>query len=383
MFGTVSTVPELATRSASVRMSIRLRGANRLRGKWPCPTSPCLLQQRKRNLRGGSEKGRRRCALNLVVSLLAVSIGAGTQGRAHMPRIGILSYVAAPSGTSQDPRFAGFRKGLRELGYMEKKNILIELRYAEGQPDRLAAQAAELVQLNVDVLVAFGPAAREAARKATSTIPIVTVSGSDPIREGWARSFAHPGGNVTGLTVVFPELVPKCLEFLKEAFPAVVRVAVLIDPTEVVDAKEVVQEMDDGARRLGLQLQVLEVRGPNDFDAAFTLARQRNAQALFPLAAVAHRSRLATLALRDHLLSISEFPLMTQAGFLMSYGADLDDLGRRAVTKMDKILKGEHPGDVPIERPTKFQLSINLKTAKALGIEIPRSLLLRANEVIE
>ena len=157
----------------------------------------------------------------------------------------------------------------------------------------------------------------------------------------------------------------------------------LIEPTEVVDAKEVVQEIDDGARRLGLQVQVLEVRGPNDFDAAFTLARQRNAQALFPVAAVAHRSRLAALALRDRLLSISEFPLMTQAGFLLSYGADLGDLGRRAVTKVDKILKGEQPGDVPIERPTKFQPSINLKTAKALGITIPRSLLLRANEVIE
>ncbi|NDZ16011.1 ABC transporter substrate-binding protein [Variovorax sp. WS11] len=321
--------------------------------------------------------------LALVVSALAIPHGAGAQTRARMPRIGVLSYAAAPSGTSQDPRFVGFTQGLRELGYAEKANILIEQRFADSRPERLAAQAADLVQLNVDVLVAFAPAAREAARKATSTIPIVTVSGSDPVREGWAQSLARPGGNVTGLTVVYPELVPKCLEVLKEAFPAVVRVAMLIDPAEIVDAKEVVQETEAGAQRLGLQLQVIEVRGPSDFDAAFRLARERNAQALFAVAFVAHRARLAALALHDKLLSISEFPLMTQAGFLMCYGADLSDLGRRCVAQVDKILKGARPGDLPIERPTKFQLSINLKTAKALGITVPRAILLRADEVVE
>lgn len=319
----------------------------------------------------------------LVVSALALLHGAAAQTRARMPRIGILSYAAAPSGTSLDPRFVGFRQGLQELGYAERENILIELRFADGRPDRLAAQAADLVKLKVDVLVAFAPAAREAARKATTTIPIVTVSGSDPVREGWAKSFARPGGNITGLTVVYPELVPKCLEVLKEAFPGIVRVAMLIDPTEVVDAGEVVQETEAGAQRLGMQLQVIEVRGPNDFDTAFSLARQRNAQALFAVAAVAHRTRLAALALKDKLLSISEFPLMAQAGFLMCYGADLGDLGRRSVAQMDKILKGARPGDMPIERPTKFQLSINLKTAKALGITVPRSILLRADEVVE
>jgi putative ABC transport system substrate-binding protein len=333
----------------------------------------------------GWVKDRRLWMLTLVASVLVVALGAdGAQARTRMPpRIGILSYVAAASGTTPDPRFAGFRQGLRELGYEEGVNILIEMRFADGRPDRLAAQAAELVRLNVDVLVAFGPAAREAARKATGTIPIVTVSGNNPVREGWAQSFAHPGGNVTGLTVVFPELLPKCLELLKEALPGLVRVAMLFDPTEVVDADEVVQETEAGARQLGLQLQVLQFRGSNDFDAAFSLARQGHAQALLAIAALPHRSRLAALALSDHLLSISEFPLVAQAGFLMGYGADLADLGRRSVTQVDKILKGARPGDVPIERPTKFQLSINLKTAKALGITMPRSLLLRADELIE
>jgi putative ABC transport system substrate-binding protein len=266
---------------------------------------------------------------------------------------------------------------------VEGQTIVVELRFADGRPDRLAAHAAELVRVNVDVIVAFAQSAREAARKATSTTPIVTVSGSDPVREGWARSLAQPGGNVTGLTVVFPELVSKCLEILKEAHPGVLRVAVLIDPAEVVDAREVVQELGAGARRLGLQLEVLELQGPNDFERAFSLARQRGAQALFPVAALAYRSHLAKLALSTHLPAISEFPLMTQAGFLMSYGADLDDLGRRAARQVDKILKGARAADVPIERPTKFQLSINLQTAKALGITIPPSVLLRADEVIQ
>lgn len=333
---------------------------------------------------GGAEMhDRRHWMLSLLGSALAMPHGAGAQTHARMPRIGVLSLFPAPSGTSPDPGLAGFRQGLQELGYVERENILIELRFADGQPDRLAAQAAQLVQMNVDVLVAFAQAAREAARKATSTVPIVTVSGSDPVREGWAKTFSRPGGNITGLTVVYPELVPKCLEFLKEAFPGVVRVAMLIDPAEVVDAREVVQETEAGARRLGLQLQVIEVRGPNDFDTAFGLARQRNAQALFAVAAVAHRARLAALALKDNLLSISEFPLMAQAGFLMSYGADIGDLSRRSVAQVDKILKGARPGDMPIERPTKFQLSINLKTARALGITVPRSILLRADEVVE
>ena len=279
----------------------------------------------------------------------------------------------------------GVLKGLLDLGYVDGKNIFIERRYADGRPDRLAALAGELVKLEVDVIYAGGPAPREAASRATSTIPIVTVSGSDPVAEGWAKSLAHPGGNVTGLTVTFPELGPKRLEVLKQAFPALVRVAMLINPVELLDAKEIVATMQVAARRLGIQLEVLEVRGPDDFDRAFSVARQLRVEALSVFATntvVTYRLRLAALAAGDRLLSISEFPLLAQAGFLMTYGADLDDLGRRAMTRVDKILKGARVGDLPIEQPTKFQLTVNLKTAKAIGITVPQSLLLRADELI-
>ena len=264
--------------------------------------------------------------------------------------------------------------------------MVVERRYADGQTDRLAAMATELVRLKVDVILGGGPATRDAASQATRTIPIVTVSGSDPVREGWAQSLARPGGNITGLTVTYPGLPLKALAILKEAFPGLVRVAVLIAPPDLADAKQVMEEMEAGARQLGLDPQGLEVRSPEDFDAAFGLARQRRAQALYAFATnivVTHRSRLAALAAGNRLPSFSQFPLLAQAGFLMTYGADIEDLGRRSITHMDKILKGARPGDLPIERPTKLQLSINLKTANTLGVTIPQSLLLRADEVIQ
>jgi putative tryptophan/tyrosine transport system substrate-binding protein len=322
----------------------------------------------------------------LAMGIAVAPLLAAAQARVKtLPRIGTLSFGTAPSGANPDPA-PGFSQGLRDLGYVEGQNILIERRYADGQPDRLQALAAELVQMKVDLILAGGPGPLAAARKATSTIPIVGVSGSDPVREGWAQSLAHPGGNVTGLTVTFPELASKYLELLKQAVPGVVRVAVLLAPSELLDANAVVKEMQAGARRLGLQLQVLEVRGPGDFDAAFSLARQQHAQGLYAIATntvVTHRSRLAALAAKERLSSIGEFPLMAQAGFLLTYGADLDDLGRRSIVYMDKILKGARPGDLAIERPAKFQLIINLKTAKALGIKIPQSVLVRADRVIE
>ena len=302
-----------------------------------------------------------------------------------MPRIGILSFDGAPSGRNPDPS-RGFLIGLREHGYVEGQNILIERRYADGRADRLAVLAAELVQLKVDVILAGGPDPREAARQATSTIPIITTSGANPVREGWARSLARPGGNVTGLTVTFDELDGKRLELLKQAFPHVVRVAVLLDPVAIGDVKAFMQAMESSARPLGLQLQVMEVRGPDDIEAAFTLARKHRVQAVYAIPTntlVTHRSRVAALAAEDKLLSISAFAWMAQAGFLMTYGADLDDLGRRAISIMDKILKGARPGDLPIEQPTKFQLIVNVKTARGLGITIPQSLLHRADEVIE
>jgi len=211
-------------------------------------------------------------------SMLAVP-QALAQVRATLPRTGILSFDSAPSGTNPSPA-QGFTRGLRELGYVAGQNIVIEWRYADGRPERLAPLAAELVQLKVDVILAGGPDTREAARQATSTIPIVTISGVDPVKEGWARSLARPGGNVTGVTVTFEELDGKRLELLKQAFPAVVRVEVLLDPAAIGDVKAFMQPMEVSARRLGLQLQVLEMRDASELDAAFGLARQHRAQAL-------------------------------------------------------------------------------------------------------
>ena len=334
--------------------------------------------------RAGTHRAMARLAAVLFLGMAIAPLSAAAQTRATLPRIGILSFDAAPSATNPDPAH-GFERGLRELGYVEGRNIVIERRYADGRPERLAPLAAELVQLKVDVILAAGPGPLEATRQATETIPIVTTSG-DPVREGWAKSLARPGGNVTGLTVTFEELPGKRLQLLKQAFPAVVRVAVLVDPVAVGDVRALEQAMQASARPLGLQIQVLEMRDASELDAAFALARQHRAQALYVSATntmVTHRTRIAALVTRDKLLSITSFPVMARAGFLMTYGADLEDLSRRAITLMDKILKGARPGDLAIEQPTKFQLIVNLKTAKALGLTIPQSLLLRADEVIE
>jgi putative ABC transport system substrate-binding protein len=320
-------------------------------------------------------------AISLVLGVITLS-NAWAQARTNIPKIGILSFGPPPSGTDPDPD-RGVRQGLHELGYIEGRNIFIERRYADGMTDRLAAQAAELVRLHVDVILANGPATLEAARKASSSIPIVTISGSDPVRAGWAMSLAHPGGNVTGLTVTFPGLDLKRLEILKEAFPAISRVAVL---TEFHVDQIFKGELDAGARRLKLELQFIEVPREDEIDRAFAIARQGRAQALIAIATnlvVSQRSRLAELATADRMLSISEFPLMAQAGFLLTYGADLDDLGRRSIAQIDKILKGSRAGEMPVERPTKFRLVVNLKTGNALGLAIPQSLLLRADEVIQ
>jgi len=319
------------------------------------------------------------CALGLALLPRA----AGAEAPAAIARIGFLSFFPMPTATQPDPNEAGFRQGLREGGYVEGRNIVIERRYAGGDAALLAAQAAELVRLKVDAILAGGQPAREAARKATATIPIVTLSGSDPVREGWAKSLARPGGNVTGLTFTFPELAPKRLELLKQALPTLTRIAVIIDPVEIVDAPDVLRETEAGARRLGLELQVLQIHGRKDLEAAFALARRGNVQALVAVAMWPYRSDVAALAARSRLAVMGEESHEVQAGFLIAYGADLDDLVRRSALQIARILKGARAGDLPIERPTKFLLSVNLKTAKALGITIPQALLARADEVIE
>ena len=327
---------------------------------------------------------RRTFLCGLTLGPLGTPLIAEAQQARKVPKLGVLSFGDPPSQTRRSDPNEGFRGGLRELGYVEGGNVTIEWRYAETRIDRLAQLAAELVRLKVDVLHVGGPVVLEAARKASTTIPIVAVSGGDAVGEGWAKSIARPGGNVTGLTVTYPEVGPKRLEILKEAIPKLSRVATLRDPAEALVAY--LKALENGARVLGLQLQVLEVRGPNDFDRAFSVARQERAEALHTTETAMiffHRVRLAELAASSRLASIGEFRPFAEAGFLMTYGSDLRELHRRAATYVDKILKGARAGDLPVERPTKFELVINLKTARALGLTIPRSLLLRADEVIE
>jgi putative ABC transport system substrate-binding protein len=334
----------------------------------------------------GEAAMRRRGALAFAAAAAVVGICLGASTRAEprsgVARIGVLLLFATPA-PQDDPFERGFAHGLAQLGYVEGKNIVVERRSASGQPDRLAAMAAELVALHVDVIIAGGQPAREAARKATSTVPILTISGSDPVREGWAQSLARPGGNVTGLTFSFPELGPKRLELLKEALPALSRVAVLIDPIELVDVADVIRETKAGGERLGLQVQIVHVAGPQGFEAAFAAARSERAQAVFAIATWSHSTRIAALAARDKLASIGELAADARDGFLLGYGVDIDDLVRRAVAKMDQILKGARAGELPIERPTKFRLGVNLRTARAIGVTIPNSLIARADEVFE
>ena len=327
---------------------------------------------------------RRRLLLGLVVAGAAAPFAVRAQPRTGMPRIGILIF-GPPARGGLDPGIVGLQKGLRELGYVEGRNFSLERRYADGRPERLDALASELVSMKVDVILAGGPPPREAASRATRTIPIVTVSGADPVREGWAKSLARPGGNVTGMTVTYPELDVKRLEILKQGFPQVVRVAVLIHPGELLDVAENLRIMQAGARQLGLELQIVEVRGADGIDAAFAEMRRHHAQAVYVIATntlLENRSRLAALAANDRMISVSELSLMAQAGFLFVYGADLEDLTQRAAAQIDKILKGVPAGDVPIERPTKFLLTVHPKAARAIGIAMPPALLARADAVI-
>jgi putative ABC transport system substrate-binding protein len=331
--------------------------------------------------RGGTGL-RRRDAL-AVAAAAGVYAVAGAEPRSGIARIGVLVLFPRPTSGPPDLFEHGFAHGLARLGYAEGTNVVVERRYAGGSADRLAAMASELVALRVDLILAGGQPAREAARKATSTIPILTISGSDPVREGWAQSLARPGGNVTGLTYSLPELAPKRLELLKEAWPQVSRVVVIVDPVEIVDADDVIRETEAGGERLGLRVRIVRVDGASGFDAAFATARQQRAQAVFLMAAWPHRARVAALAAREQMLSIGESAEEARDGFVIGYGADLADLVQRAVVKMDQILRGARAGELPIERPTKFRLGVNLRAARAIGVTIAQSLLVRADEVIE
>jgi putative ABC transport system substrate-binding protein len=325
--------------------------------------------------------------LRLVIAVLsfAASLAADAQQSGKVYRIGYLSTGSA-SGTYTRPLEA-FRQGLRELGWHEGGNVLIEYRYAEGRADRLPALAHELVKLNVDVIVASPTPAALAARNATPTIPIVAMSLTEPVAVGLVASLARPGGNVTGLTYgVDTEIFGKQLQLLKEVIPNVRRVAVLANPSGSPASPLVMEAVKKAARSLDLPLQILEVREPDDFDAAFAAMVKERAGALLltgdPMFFV-HRLRLADLAMKNRLPSMSTQWQWVEAGGLLSYAPSFPDQWRRAATYVDKILRGAKPADIPIEQPAKFELVINLRTAKTLGISLPQSMLQRADEVIQ
>ena len=297
-----------------------------------------------------------------------------------MPRVGVL-YM----GTEDNS--VGFERGMRELGYAPGRNVVLEYRYAEGRPDRLPALAAQLVSAKVDVILAAGPGPLAAARQATANIPIVTVSGSDPVLEGWAKTLARPAGIVTGLSVTFPELEQKRLEIMKELLPGASRIAIVIAPLELPDGgSDVSRDIGAAAKILGLQLQSLPVRSVADLDDLGDALRQRRSQAVFTIETtfvVANRRRIAEIAAQQGIPVIGEFTLFGADEVLIAYGADINDLLRRAAKHVDRILRGAQPGDLPVERPTKFDLTVNRRVARGLGITIPQSILLRADHIIE
>ena len=306
---------------------------------------------------------------------------------AKVARIGYLITGALESPETRMNRDA-FRLGLTELGYIEGRNIVIEYRAADGKIERLPGLATELVGLKVDLIVALATPAGRAAQQATTTIPIVVTAMGDPVRDGLVASLARPGGNITGTTFLGPELVPKRLSFLRELLPTISRVAVLWHPGAFSEPtmREMLNEVAQAAGTLGVQLQLVEVRSAEEFDHAFTTMVGARAEALFQFPSTLffnERRRIVDLAARHRLPAMFNAREFVQLGGLIAYGANLAELNRRAAAYVDKILKGAKPFDLPIEQPTKFELFINLKTAKALGLAVPDRLLVGADEVIE
>jgi putative ABC transport system substrate-binding protein len=319
----------------------------------------------------------------LLVGLALASVHlAEAQQQTKVPRI---AYFSAGSASSQASRLEVFRQGLRDLGYAEGKDIVIEQRYAEGKLDRVAALAAELVGLKLDIIVTGGPAATRAAKEATATIPIVMGFDYDPVGSGVVASLARPGGNVTGLSSLAPEISGKQLELLKEVFPRLSRVAVLGNSTEPAIG-QLRKEAELVAGAFKVQLQYLDVLAPNDIRTAFQAANKGRAEAVLALSSfviISQRTQIADLAIKNRLPAIYPWPEFVEDGGLMTYGASSNDLFRRAATYVDKILKGAKPANLPVEQPKKFEFIINLKTAKQIGLTIPPNVLVRADRVIK
>jgi len=314
--------------------------------------------------------------------LLALCLPAEGQQPKSVPRIGYLS-VLSPS--SDSTRIEAFHQGLRELGYVEGQSIAIESRYAEGKLNRLPDLAGELVRLKVDVIVVGGSTATRAAKNVTKLIPIVMAHGSDPVELGFVASLARPGGNITGLTHLAPELGGKRLELLKDIIVQLSRVAVLTDPGTQGHGPQI-KELEVAARALGLQLRPVEVRGPDELESAFSAMTTARAGAFIGLQQPTLdrlRERIVHLAAKHRLPAMYPNSEYVETGGLMSYAADIVAMFRRTATYVDKILKGRKPADLPVEQPTKFEFIINLKTAKQIGLTIPPNVLARADKVIK
>jgi len=304
------------------------------------------------------------------------------QSKPHIPRVG---FVAAAHSGGIAARVDAFRQGLKELGYVEGRNIIVEYQYAEEKIDRLPAIIGDLARLPVDVIVSAGPAVTQAARSATRSTPIVMAFDADPVGSGAVASLARPGGNVTGMSILATPLTGKQLELLKAVMPKLARVAVLERSDEPGNA-EAMRATRQAAAALGVQLDVIDVRQPADIEPAFRTARRAGADAILVLSsplALFHRVQIADLAASHRLPAIYPYAENVEAGGLMTYGVSINDLFRRSATFVDRILRGSSPAELPVEQPTKFHLVINLKAARRIGLDVPRQLVARADRVIE
>jgi ABC-type uncharacterized transport system substrate-binding protein len=322
-----------------------------------------------------------------VVMALAVAVVLNPLGVAAQSKVVRVGYLAAD--LAANPTFpAAFREGLRDLGYVEGQNVVIEYRSAEGHSERLSSLAAELVRLKVDILVSEGTPPSLAAKQATTTIPVVFAASADALGSGLVASLARPGGNVTGLSFLGPETVAKCLQLLKEAVPSITRAAVLSHPGNPSEAtrKIILKETEAAARALALHLQFLEARGPEEFERTFAEMGRGRAGGLTVLTSImffSERKRLVELAAKYKLPAVYPWREPVDAGGLLAYGPNLPDLFRRAAGYVDRIVKGAKPADMPVEQPVKFELVVNLKAARALGLTLPPSLIARADHVID
>src|SRR6266581_3163106 len=324
----------------------------------------------------------RRESMIAVVALGAAAspIASRAQKQGKVWRVGFLSLSSASESA---PNTAAFLKSLRGLGYIEGKNLVVEWRFAEGSFERLAAQAADLVQLKVDVIVAVASAAIGAAQKATTTIPIVMATAGDPVGSGFVKSLARPGGNITGLSNMAGDIAAKFIELLRSVVPKLSRVAMLTPSTTYGELSKSVQA---AAQTAGVKTLVAEASTPQEIENAFSMMVREKADAVFvgsPTVFAQQHRQIAELALKYRMPSLFQDRVTVEAGGLMSYGQKLTDSYQRSATYVDKILKGAKPGDLPVEQPVSFELVVNLKTAKALGLTIPQSVLLRADEVIQ